>query len=88
LNTLIILIKPIVIVHNILLIEERKNVWNPWYLMPKDKPRKVECKFCDNVTSYYKDRMLFHFGYQYDGNGQVGIVVCSRTHPPMKALFA
>jgi hypothetical protein len=88
LNTSIILIKPIVIVHNVLSMEERKNVWNPWYLMPKDKPRKVECKFCDNVTSYRKDRMLFRFGYQYDSNGQVGITMCSRAHPPMKALFA
>jgi hypothetical protein len=26
-----------------------------WYLMPKDKPRKVKCKFYDNVISYYKD---------------------------------
>jgi hypothetical protein len=56
--------------------------------MPKDKPRKVEYKSCDNVISYYKDKMLFHLGYQYDGNGQVGNVVCSKTHPWVKALFA
>jgi hypothetical protein len=88
LNTLIILIKPIVIVHNVLLMEGRQNVWNQWYLMPKDKLGKVECKFCGNVISYHKDRMLFHLGYQYDGNGQIGIALCSRAHPPMKALFA
>jgi len=23
----------------------------------------------NNVISYQKDRMLFHLGYQYDGNG-------------------
>jgi hypothetical protein len=32
-----------------------RNVLSPWYLMPYDKLRKVECKFCDNVISYYKD---------------------------------
>lgn len=41
-----------------------------WYLMPKDKPRKVKCKFYDNVISYRKDIMFFYLGYQYDDNGQ------------------
>jgi hypothetical protein len=56
-------------VYIILSIEEKRNVWNPWYLMLEDKRGKVECKFCNNVISYHKDRMLFHLGYQYDGNG-------------------
>jgi hypothetical protein len=42
------------------LMEGRWNVWSPWYLMLKDNLRKVECKFCDNVISYCKDRMFFH----------------------------
>jgi hypothetical protein len=55
--------------YNVLLMEVRQNVWNPWYLMLEDKPRKVESKICGNVISYCKDIMLFHLGYQYDGNG-------------------
>jgi hypothetical protein len=47
----------------------------------------VECKFCGNVILYCKDRMLFHLGYQYDGNGQTRIIMCS-THPQVKTLFA
>jgi hypothetical protein len=49
--------------------EGRWNVWNPWYLMPKNKLSKVECKFCKNVISYYKDRPFFYLGYQYNGIG-------------------
>ncbi len=51
------------------------------------KLRKVECKFCGNVISYYKDKMFFHLGYRYDGNGQTRIAMCSKTHPWAKALF-
>jgi hypothetical protein len=32
--------------------------------------------------------MFFHLGYQYDGNKQASIVVCSKAHPWVKALFA
>jgi hypothetical protein len=32
--------------------------------------------------------MLFHLGYRYDGNEQAGIVLCSKAHPWVKALFA
>jgi len=42
--------------------ERRWNMLNPWYLMLKEKSSKVECKFCGNVISYHKDRMLFHLG--------------------------
>ncbi len=56
--------------------------------MLEDKPGKVECKFCGNVIPYRKDRMFFHLGYQYGGNGQIGIIVCSKAHPHVKALFA
>jgi hypothetical protein len=63
----------------IFLMEGRHNVWSPWYLMPEDKPSKVECKFCNNVISYYKDRMLFQLGYWYDGNGWVRVTMCSKV---------
>jgi hypothetical protein len=63
LNTLIILIKFIVLMYSVLLMEGRWNVWNPWYLMLEDEPRKVECKFYGNVIFYHKDMMLFHLGY-------------------------
>jgi hypothetical protein len=56
--------------------------------MLKDKPGKVECKFHSNVILYYKDRMLFHLGYWYDGNGQIRVIMCSKAHPWVKALFA
>jgi hypothetical protein len=56
--------------------------------MLEDKLRKVECKFYDNVISYCKDRMFFHLGYRYDGNGWVGIATCSKAHLGVKALFA
>jgi len=56
--------------------------------MPKDKLRKVECKFCGIVISCCKDRMLFHMGYGYDGNGQPRIAMCSKTNLWAKALFA
>ncbi len=59
-----------------------------WYLMPKDKPRKVKCKFYDNVISYRKDIMFFYLGYQYDDNGQTWITVCLMAQPWVKALFA
>jgi len=68
--------------------EGRRNVWSPWYLMPKDKPRKVECKFCDNVISYRKDKIHFHLDYHYDGCGRIRVVMCSKTHPQFKGLFA
>jgi hypothetical protein len=68
--------------------EGRRNVWSPWYLMPKDKLRKVECKFYGNVISYCKNKMLFHLGYQYGGYGQTGVTMCSKAHPWAKALFA
>ncbi len=64
----------------------RENVSSPWYLMPKEKPKKAECKFCDNVISYSNDKMLFHLGYQYDGNGQARVILCSREQ--LNALFA
>jgi hypothetical protein len=41
-----------------------------------------------NVISCYKDRMFFHLGYQCDGNGQIGVAVCSKAHPRVKALLA
>jgi hypothetical protein len=45
-------------------------MWNPCtYLMLENKPGKMECKFCDNVISYNKDKMFFHLSYQYDNNG-------------------
>jgi hypothetical protein len=50
-------------------------------LMLEDKLGIVKCKFCGNVISYHKDRMLFHLGYRYDGNGRVGNIVCSRAQP-------
>jgi hypothetical protein len=56
--------------------------------MPEDKLGKVECKFYDNVISYHKDKFLFHLGYQYDGNGQARITMCSKAHLWVKALFA
>ncbi len=87
LNTLIVLIKPIIHVYNVLLMEEKRNMWSPWYLIPKDKPGRVQCKFCCNVISYRKDKMLFYLGYWYDGNGQIGVTLCSKTHPRVKALF-
>ncbi len=49
LNILLVLIKPILLLYSVLLMVGRWNMWSPWYLMPKDKPRKVECKFCGNV---------------------------------------
>jgi hypothetical protein len=49
--------------------------------MPKDKLGKVQCKFCGNVISYHKDRMFFYLGYRYDGNVQIGVVVCSKARP-------
>jgi hypothetical protein len=51
--------------------ERRWNMSSPWYLMLEDKSSKVECKFCDNVLSYHKDKMFFHLGNQYDGNGEL-----------------
>ncbi len=81
LNSLIKLIKPIVLVYSVLSIEGKHNVWSPWYLMPKDKPRKVEFKLYSNVISYHKDKMLFHLGYQYDVNRQTKVVLSSKAHP-------
>jgi hypothetical protein len=54
----------------------------------KGQVREGECKFCGNVILYNKDRMIFHLGYRYDNNGQIGIAMCSKTHPRVKALFA
>jgi hypothetical protein len=76
------------LVYNVLLMDRRQNMWSPWYLMPKDKLVKVECKFCDNVISYCKDRMLFHLGYQNDGNGWIGVAMCSKAHLGVKAMFS
>jgi hypothetical protein len=28
-------------VYNVLSMEGRQDMWNPWYLMPEDKPKKV-----------------------------------------------
>ncbi len=42
----------------IIFTEGKQNMWSPWYLMPQDKPCNVECKFCNNVISYYKDRIF------------------------------
>jgi hypothetical protein len=66
-------------VYSALLMEGKQNMWSPWYLMREDKLGNVECKFYDNIILYYKDRMLFHLGYQYDGNGRVGVAVCWHT---------
>ncbi len=38
--------------------------------------------------SYCKDRMFFHLGNQYDGNGWVRVAMCSKAHLGVKALFA
>ncbi len=46
----------------------------------------MECKFCTNVISYSKDKILFHLGYQYDGNGQARVTLCSREQ--LNARFA
>jgi hypothetical protein len=35
----------------------------------KRQAKEGGCKFLGNIISYYKDRMLFHLGYRYDGNG-------------------
>jgi hypothetical protein len=59
--------------------EGRRNVWNPWYLMIEDRLGKVECQFCNNGISYRNDRMFFHLGDQYEGNGQARVIVCSRA---------
>jgi len=32
--------------------------------------------------------MFFHLGYWYDGNGRTRVVVCSKAHPHVKALFS
>jgi hypothetical protein len=48
----------IVLVYSVLSMEGKRNVWSPWYLMLKDKLRKVECKFYGNVISYRKDRIF------------------------------
>jgi len=32
--------------------------------------------------------MFFHLGYQYGGNGQTRVTMCSKAHPWVKALFA
>ncbi len=42
---LIILIKPIVFVHNVLLMEGKHNMWNPWYLIPKDNQGRWNANF-------------------------------------------
>jgi hypothetical protein len=68
--------------------EGRWNGWNPWYLMPKDKTRKVECKFCGDVILYHKDIYFFHLGYEYDGNGRTRVAMYLKAHPWVKALFA
>jgi hypothetical protein len=68
--------------------EGRRNVWNPWYLMILDKLDKMKCKFCYIVIPCHKDKMLFHFGYQHDGNWWVGVTMCSKTWAQVKALFA
>jgi hypothetical protein len=31
--------------------------------------------------------IFFHFGYQYDVNGQTRITMCSKAHPRVKTLF-
>ncbi len=87
LNTSIILFKLLVLVYNALLMEGKWNLWNPWYLMPNDKPGKVKCKFCGNVISYRMYKMIFHLSYQYDDNGWAKIAMCSKAHPRVKALF-
>jgi hypothetical protein len=63
------------------LMEGKKNVWNPWYLTLEDKRTKVEYKFYGNVISYHKDKMFFHLGYWYDGNGWIWVTMCwVKTH--------
>jgi hypothetical protein len=39
--------------------------------MLKDKPRKLECKFCGNVISYCKDKMFFHLGFDMMAMGEL-----------------
>ncbi len=48
----------------------------------------MESTFYGNVVSYCKDRLFFHLGYRYDGNGQAKVAMCSKAYPWMKALFA
>lgn len=62
-------------------------MWDPWYLMILDKPKKVECKFYNAIISYCKDRMLFHLGNWHDGNGRKGVAMCSKIQAQVKALF-
>jgi hypothetical protein len=47
--------------------------------MLEDKFGKMECKFYNNVIWYHKDKMFFHLGYWYDGNGWTKVIVCSKT---------
>jgi hypothetical protein len=40
---------------------------------------KVECKFCGNLISYHKDRMLFHLGYRYEAMCEL-VLHCVQRH--------
>jgi hypothetical protein len=68
--------------------EGKWNVWEQWYLTTLDKQGKVECKFCNNVISYCKNKIIFHLGYQHNGSGKVGLVMCLKAWAQFKPLFA
>jgi hypothetical protein len=47
----------------------------------KGQAKESGMQFCGNVISYYKNKMLLHLGYQYDGNGRAGVPMCLKAHP-------
>jgi hypothetical protein len=53
----------------------------------KGQAKEGGMQVCGNVISYCKDKMLFHLGYRYDGNGQARVIMCSKAHLWAKALF-
>ncbi len=63
-------------------------MWDLWYLITLDKCNKVECKFCNSVILYHKNKMLFTMNYWHNGNAWVGVAMCSKAYAQMKALFA
>jgi hypothetical protein len=60
---LIILIKPIVFVHNVLLMEGKQNMWNPWYLIPKDNQGRWNASFAIMLFHIPRIECFFHLGY-------------------------
>jgi hypothetical protein len=65
--------------------EGRWNVWNPWYLMLKDKPRK-DVSFV--AISFHTVKIKCSSIWTIDGNGWTRVTMCSRTHPWVNTLFA